>query len=95
MPRKAFKAEMPLYLKLLFEVVHKRVLPRGERKYEATYHDMGIVQAIVLQEPVNWPALILHHMARIVDPTEGPHQLAYGNLLTHVFRVFQVPLGGL
>lgn len=42
---------------------------------------------------MDWSAMILRHIACIVDPGEGPHQLAYGNLLTHVFRAFQVPLG--
>lgn len=36
-PRKVYKVEMPPFLKLLFEVVHKRVLPRGERRHEATF----------------------------------------------------------
>lgn len=33
------------------------------------------------------------HMARIVDPTQAPYHLAFGNLLTYVFKEFQVPVG--
>lgn len=79
MPRKVYKVEMPPFLKLLFKVVHKGILPRGERRHKATFRDMGIAHAIDLQEPVDWPSLMLKHMARIADPTEGPHQLASGS----------------
>lgn len=48
MPRKLNKVEMPPFLKLMFEVVHEGVLPRGEYMYEATFRDMGINQAIDL-----------------------------------------------
>lgn len=90
--RKVFKAEMPPFLKLLFEVMHKVILPRGERRHEVIFFYMGIAHTIDLQELIDWPTLIMLHMARIVDPTEGPHQLAYGNLLTYVFRAFKIPL---
>lgn len=36
---------------------------------------------------------MIKHMARVVDPKLGPHQLAYGNFLTIVFQAFNVPLG--
>lgn len=79
---------MPPFLKLLFELVHKSILLHGERRYEATYGDMGLAYAIDLKELVDWPTLVIRHMARIVDPTQVPHHLAFGNLLTYIFSEF-------
>lgn len=49
-PRKVLKGEMPLFFKLLFEVVHKEVLPRGDCFHEVIFRDIGIAYAINLQE---------------------------------------------
>ncbi|KAH0633610.1 hypothetical protein KY284_036396, partial [Solanum tuberosum] len=55
--------------------------------------DMGIAHALENMEPIDWPSLMIKHMARIVDPQLGSHQLAYGNLFSIVFKEFSVPLG--
>lgn len=43
------------------------------------------------EEHINLPALIIKHMARIIDPTPSPHGLAYGFLLFSVFEALRVP----
>ncbi|KAK4716081.1 hypothetical protein R3W88_014419 [Solanum pinnatisectum] len=91
LPMKVLKGEMSSFHKLVFEVVHKGILPRGERSHEASFRDMGIGNALENIDPIDWPSLMIKHMARVVDPKK-PHQLAYGNLLTTVFREFRVPL---
>ncbi|KAH0720438.1 hypothetical protein KY284_005468 [Solanum tuberosum] len=53
---------------------------------------MGIGHALENKEPIDWPSFMIKHMARIADPQPGSHQLAYGNLLTIVFKEFVVPL---
>ncbi|KAH0658395.1 hypothetical protein KY289_027143 [Solanum tuberosum] len=90
-PRKVLKGKMSSFHKLVFEVVHKGILPRGERRHEAIFRDMGIGHALENMDPIDWPSLMIKHMARVVDP-KRPHQLAYGNLLTTVFKEFGVPL---
>ena len=52
---------------------------------------MGLGHALDTMRPINWPSLKIKHMVRIVDPKK-PHQLAYGNLLTTMFKEFGVPL---
>lgn len=52
---------------------------------------MGLGHALDTMHPINCPSLIIKHMVRIVDPKK-PHKLAYGNLLTTVFKEFGVPL---
>ena len=36
-PRKVLKDEMSPFHKLVFEVVHKGIIPRGERRHEANF----------------------------------------------------------
>ncbi|XP_015089745.1 neurofilament medium polypeptide-like [Solanum pennellii] len=79
--------------KLLFEIVHKVILPRGHQRHIASIRDIGLINAIECKERIDWPTLIIQHLARIVDPKLGSHQLAFGNLLTRVFDAFEVPLG--
>lgn len=47
-PRKVLKGETSPFLKLLFEVIHKKIWPRDEHHHEVTFHDMGIDHAIDL-----------------------------------------------
>ncbi|KAG5581788.1 hypothetical protein H5410_052415 [Solanum commersonii] len=69
------------------------VFPRGERRHEASFKDMGIAHALENKDPINWPSLMIKHMATVIDPKPGAHQLAFGNLLTTMFKDFDVPLG--
>ena len=79
--------------KLLFAIVHKVILPRGHQRHIASIRDMGLMNTLECKERIHWPTLIIKHLARIVDPKIGSHQLAFGNLLTRVFDAFEVPLG--
>lgn len=82
---------MSPFHKLVFEVVHKGIIPRGESIHEANFRDMGLGHALDTMCPINWPSLIIKHMVKIVDPKK-PYKLAYGNLLIIVFKEFGVPL---
>lgn len=73
-PRKVLKGEMEPFHKLLYEVVHKGVVPGGERQHEEIFWDMGLVNALDQVEPINWPALMIKHMERVVDPKPGHYQ---------------------
>ena len=67
-PRKVLKGEISPFHKLVFEVVHKGIIPRGERRHEANFRDMGLGHALDTMRPINWPSLKIKHMVRIVDP---------------------------
>ena len=69
------------------------ILPRGHQHHIASIRDMGLMSALECKERIDWPTLIIKHLARIVDPQLGSHQLAFGNLLTRVFDTFEVQLG--
>lgn len=49
-PRKVMKGEMHPFHKLLFEIVHKGVVPRGERRHEASFWDMGLANTLHQEE---------------------------------------------
>ncbi|KAG5586801.1 hypothetical protein H5410_047235 [Solanum commersonii] len=91
--KKVLKGEMIAFHKLLFEIIHKGILPRGHRRHKTCLRDMGIAHALENMEPIDWPSLMIKHMAKIVDPQPGSHQLAYGNLFSIVFKEFSMPLG--
>ncbi|KAL3356558.1 hypothetical protein AABB24_017288 [Solanum stoloniferum] len=91
--RKVLKGEMSPVHKLLFELVQKGVLPRGGRRHEASLRDMGIAHALENKDPIDCPSLMIKHMAKVIDPKPGAHQLAFGNLFTTMFTTFDVPLG--
>ncbi|KAG5584873.1 hypothetical protein H5410_045307 [Solanum commersonii] len=44
--KKVLKGEMSPFHKLLFELVYKGILPKGERRHEASFRDMGIAHAL-------------------------------------------------
>ncbi|KAK4730350.1 hypothetical protein R3W88_023338 [Solanum pinnatisectum] len=76
-----------------FEIVHKGILPRGHKKHEAFFRDMGIAYALENMEPIDCPSLMIKHMVRIADPQPSSHQLVYENLISIVFKEFDVSLG--
>lgn len=77
--------------KLLFKIVHKGILPRGHYRHIASLRDIGLMNALECKDHID--LLIIKHLARIFDPQLGSHQLAFDNLLTRVFTVFEVALG--
>lgn len=89
--QKVLKGKMPSYVKLLFELEHNNILPQGEHLHETTFREMGLDYSIDLEEAMD--SFIIRHMARVIDPAPGLHQLAFGNLLTIIFKEFKVSLG--
>ncbi|KAG5605679.1 hypothetical protein H5410_027171 [Solanum commersonii] len=71
--RKVLKREMSPFHKLMFELVHKGILPRGERRHEASFRDIGIAHALENKDPIDWPSLMIKQMARVIDRKPGVH----------------------
>lgn len=90
---RVLKGEMKPFHKLLLEFVDKCVLPRTKRRHKASLCNLAIMYVLDLDLLINLPALMIKHMSRIVDPSPGPHGLAYGFFLFSVFAAFVVPLG--
>ncbi|KAK4737069.1 hypothetical protein R3W88_000766 [Solanum pinnatisectum] len=62
--------------------------------HEASFGDMGIANAFEKEKPIDCPSLMIKHMARVADPQPGPHQFVFCNLLTIVFKDFELPFEG-
>lgn len=83
---------MPPFLKSLFELVYEGIFCVKSTGM-MHLHGHGWAHAIDLEELVDKPTLMIRHMSRIVDPTQARYHLAIGNLLTYVFKKFQVLVG--
>ncbi|KAH0773757.1 hypothetical protein KY290_010894 [Solanum tuberosum] len=73
---------------LLTSKFSQEILPRGHTRHDACFRDLGVTHALEKMEPIDWPSLMIKHLARIVDPQPGSHQLTYGNLLPIMLRTF-------
>lgn len=90
--RKVGKGEIDPVHKLLFEFLNNCLLPNSERRHEATYLDMVVMEVLDKNRPINLPYVMLKHITRVVDQERGTHVLPYGFLFTRVFEHFKVPL---
>ncbi|KAH0664896.1 hypothetical protein KY285_026102 [Solanum tuberosum] len=84
-------AMLPLH-KLLFDVVHKIILPRGQKCTEANYLDLTLMELLISRQPINLPKLMLCHMGCICVEDAKLHSLGYGFWLGEIFEYFKVPI---
>lgn len=92
--RKVWNGEIKSVHKLLFEFVNKCLLPRSERRHEATYLDLEVMEVLDQNMPINLLLLMLKHVERKADQEKGTHALPFGFLLTRVFDQLGSPLRG-
>ncbi|KAK4718254.1 hypothetical protein R3W88_016592 [Solanum pinnatisectum] len=85
-------AMLPLH-KLLFDVVHKIILPRKQKQTEANYLDLTLMELLISQVLINLPQLICSHINRICVDDSTDHGLGYGFWLGDIFEYFQDVLG--
>ena len=74
---------------LLFWLIIKNVIPRGQDRNLADA--MDLLDLMDREEPINLPAIMIRHIARIANISRE-HDLGYGFLLTCVFEHFGVKL---
>ncbi|MCD7455539.1 hypothetical protein HAX54_028565 [Datura stramonium] len=79
---------------LLFELVNKYRLPRIERRQEASYRDLSLMERLDTNCKVNLLLLMIRHVRRVINPARGAQGLAYGFLLMKAFETCHVPLSG-
>ncbi|KAH0752264.1 hypothetical protein KY285_005412 [Solanum tuberosum] len=84
-------AMLPLH-RLLFDVVHKIVLPRKQKRTEANYLDLTLMELLLSKIQINLPALILSHIHGLCVFDKKERGLAYGFWLGMVFEHFRVPV---
>ncbi|KAH0636247.1 hypothetical protein KY290_036673 [Solanum tuberosum] len=82
-------AMLPLH-KLLFDVVHKIILPRSQKRTEANYLDLTLMELLISKVQINLPKLVLNHIHRICVHDDKDHGLGYGFWLGKIFEYFRV-----
>ncbi|KAH0658497.1 hypothetical protein KY289_027245 [Solanum tuberosum] len=71
------RATLPLH-RLLFDVVHKIVLPRKQKRTEANYLDLTPMELLLSKIQINLPTLILSHIHGLCVFDKKECGLAYG-----------------
>lgn len=86
--KKFLKGQYQLY----FEFVNKVLLPRIEKRTIATMVDINLMEKFSTLVEINPLALMMEHMTKVLNMTEGKYGLAYGYLLNRVFEYYSVQL---
>jgi len=90
-PQSVKKWDMTSIHQLLFWFIIKNVIPRGQGRSLADAMDQCLMDLMDSEEPINLPAIMILHIARIANISRE-HDLGYGFLLTCVFEHFGVEL---
>nr|XP_009761592.1 PREDICTED: uncharacterized protein LOC104213746 [Nicotiana sylvestris] len=85
------KSEMRVEHKFVFEFVNKCLLPRQERRHTANYMDLVLMECLERGKQINWPALIVKLLDRVINGSKA-HATPYGFILTTVLDRLNVPL---
>ncbi|KAG5590667.1 hypothetical protein H5410_041181 [Solanum commersonii] len=84
-------AMLPLH-RLLFDVMHKIVLPRKQKRTEENYLDLTLRELLLSKIQINLPSMILSHIHGLCVFDKKERGLAYGFWLGMVFEHFCVPV---
>ncbi|KAH0705713.1 hypothetical protein KY285_010251 [Solanum tuberosum] len=87
-----FDSSPPLQKICLVDLFLDTRLEVHENEVLEFYVNLNVLEGNVATSFVNGVELVFDNVY-LVDPKPGPHQLALGNLLTVVFKAFNVPLG--
>ena len=82
---------LPLH-QMLFNVVHKILLPRKQKRTETCYLDLTLMDLLLSRTQINLPILIMSHIHSLSKVDKKQRGLAYGFWLGHVFEHFGVPV---
>lgn len=52
--------------RLHFDVVYKVLIPRKEKRFEAIFLDLSLMELLDTDVPINLPSLTLKHMQRVL-----------------------------
>ncbi|KAM3304224.1 hypothetical protein P3S67_015256 [Capsicum chacoense] len=84
------KNEMSSLYQLYFDVIHKMILLRQERRTVASFLDLTLIELLDSEIPIDIPQLIIKHMQRVLVKDKNGHALPYQFWLAPVFDDFRV-----
>ncbi|KAM3222339.1 hypothetical protein P3L10_021609 [Capsicum annuum] len=88
--RRVFKREMSPLHQLYFDVVHKMILLKKERRTIATFLDLTLMELLDTEVQIDLPCLILKHVQRVLLKEVSGHALPYQFFLTPIFEDFDI-----
>ncbi|WMV09938.1 hypothetical protein MTR67_003323 [Solanum verrucosum] len=83
---------MSLLHKLYFDVVHKIILQRKQRRTHAKFLHLTLMELLDIEVLINLPFLIINHMQRVLNQNKNGHALPYGFWMASIFEAFDVPI---
>lgn len=84
---------MSLIHQLYFDMVHKMIIPRKEKRTEANYLDLTLIELLDTNVKISLLSFIIKHMQRILlKDDKKAHALAYGFWLASIFEDNVVPI---
>ncbi|GAB2278588.1 hypothetical protein Dimus_013266 [Dionaea muscipula] len=81
--------QMRLSTRFLYLSIIKNVLPRFGKRDVAGFAELTYMRYMVKKKVINFPSLIIRHMAHVINTRK--HELRYAELLTIIFKAFDVP----
>ncbi|GAB2269060.1 hypothetical protein Dimus_003990 [Dionaea muscipula] len=81
---------MKPFQRMLHFFVIKNLLPRFGKRGTTSFIDLTYMQYMTAKLPINLPRLMIRHTTYVISVPH--HELPYGDLLTRVFKAFEVPL---
>ncbi|KAH0650452.1 hypothetical protein KY284_030364 [Solanum tuberosum] len=81
----------PLH-QLYFDVVHKIIFQRKQRRTEANFLDLTLKELLDTEVPIDLPTLIIKYMCKVPYQDENGHALPYGFWIAPIFEAFDVPV---
>ncbi|GAB2276285.1 hypothetical protein Dimus_011017, partial [Dionaea muscipula] len=76
--------------RFLHLLIIKNVLPRFAKRDVAGFAELTYMTYMVKKKIMNFPRLIIRHMAHVINTPK--HELPYAELLTIIFKAFDIPM---
>ena len=81
---------LPLKVRILRTILQHIVTPKKDHSDEVTRLDVGLLDSLILDRPINLGYVIVRHM--LSTPAVNHRLLPYGSIITKLLRHFEVPL---
>lgn len=75
---------------MLFELVHRALLPRSEKRDTITGPHLYIMEILSTYQKVKLPVLVIEHFNTVMFVNNGKHALPYGFWMNKLFAYFFV-----
>ncbi|KAM3249812.1 hypothetical protein P3L10_011582 [Capsicum annuum] len=90
--RRVLKQEMYSLHQLYFDIVHKIITPRKDRRNVANFLDLTLMELLDTKVQIDLPRLIIQHMQKVLLKDVNGHVIPYKLWLDPIFKDFFMPV---